>query len=241
MNGLSFLAARQASICDNWMWDLPLRANIEPFAARLRGAAVLDIGCGRGFLSEFLTSQGARVTGIDIVPSARWRATASGWPVYVRGNAERLPFPDDSFDVVVSSSTMQYMDHRSALAELARVTRSEGVLLLHENMPYNPIVLVYRLLRRLRASFSPSLKAYTASIRGYLSPSEALPRTLLLEKHKCYYLSSSLCAQLGQGLCPAWQLGLAQVLFGIDQWSLDHFQWLHRLSWFCSYQIRVLK
>ena len=116
-------------------------ANMVP--ARLRhfertvgsweGLDVLDLGCGGGFLSEALVTRGARVTGIDpaarAVESARVHAEDGGLDIrYDVGVGEALPYPDASFDVVVSVDVLEHVESvPKVLAETARVLRPGGL------------------------------------------------------------------------------------------------------------------
>src|SRR5689334_8898927 len=72
------------------------------------GDEVLDVAVGDGNAAILAAQAGGRVTGADLTPAqldlARARCAAEGVDVDLReGNAEALPFPDASFDVVVSS------------------------------------------------------------------------------------------------------------------------------------------
>lgn len=234
-------AATSPAICDNWMWELPLRENVEALSRSLIGARILDVGCGQGLIADFFTSLGAHVTAIDIVTSPRWRRGVVGGPRYVCGNSEQLPFRDGAFDSVISCSTLQYMHHPSVFAELVRVTKDGGTVLLNENMPYNPAILLYRLTRRARALFSPSLKAYCSMITEYLTPDYSFPAAMRLERYRCYYflsaVSLALCRPGGSGP----RSKLARLLFRLDDWLLRRMPLLHKLCWFCSYTLRVGK
>jgi SAM-dependent methyltransferase len=98
---------------------------------------VLDVGCGSGQELQPFVARGASGVGIDIAPEsgivgrALYRETAPGADVtFVRGVAEQLPFPASSFDVVICRVVLPYTDNVHALAEIARVLRPQGVLLL---------------------------------------------------------------------------------------------------------------
>jgi SAM-dependent methyltransferase len=104
---------------------------------------VLDVGCGVGHWSMLLASvlpQHAHVTGIEREPSwveqARTRAQARGLEhrfSYVQGDAQRLPFPDDSFDLVTCQTLLIHLsDPSAALAEMRRVTRPGGMVAVAE-------------------------------------------------------------------------------------------------------------
>jgi SAM-dependent methyltransferase len=96
----------------------------------------LDVATGTGEIAVPAAKRGARVTGIDIAPrlieTARERARAGGVDIsFEVGDAERLPYPDAAFDVVVSAFGVMFTpDQRTAAAELARVTRPGGTLAL---------------------------------------------------------------------------------------------------------------
>jgi ubiquinone/menaquinone biosynthesis C-methylase UbiE len=102
-------------------------------AARIaEGERVLDIACGTGVLArEILRRVGPRgsVTGIDAVPGmiavAQQIAPAVEWR---EGRAESLPFPDESFDAVVSQFGLMFMDRGQAIREMLRVLTSRGRL-----------------------------------------------------------------------------------------------------------------
>jgi len=82
----------------------------EAFVARMQlepGARVLDIACGTGNATIPLARRGAKVTGLDMMPhlleEARVRAAREGLRIrFDEGFAETLPYPDGSFDVLVS-------------------------------------------------------------------------------------------------------------------------------------------
>lgn len=93
---------------------------------------VLDVACGSGNAAIAAARRGCDVVGIDYVPAllarGRRRAEAEGLDVdLVEGDAESIPFPDASFDAVVSVfGAMFAPDHAKAFAELARVCRPGG-------------------------------------------------------------------------------------------------------------------
>jgi ubiquinone/menaquinone biosynthesis C-methylase UbiE len=111
----------------------------EGFVARMElepGARVLDIACGTGNVTIPLARRGAMVTGLDITPylleEARARAAREGLPIrFDEGFAETLPYPDGSFDVVVSMFGIMFSPLPATVAsEMARVLRPGGRLAL---------------------------------------------------------------------------------------------------------------
>jgi SAM-dependent methyltransferase len=120
--------------------DVEYEEQILPLAAeQLAGARrVLDLGCGEGQIARLAVAGGAtEVVGID--PSAAQIGEASrrgGGVRYVRGGAERLPFPAASFDVVVTCLVLEHVpDLDAAVGEVARVLAPAGRFVLFTNHP----------------------------------------------------------------------------------------------------------
>jgi ubiquinone/menaquinone biosynthesis C-methylase UbiE len=94
---------------------------------------VLDVGCGAGQELIPFAQRGSFCVGVDsspLVGSAPW-SPEHGRVSFLRGTGERLPFRDESFDVLICRGALQTMNIPSALAEMARVLRPRGLLLLH--------------------------------------------------------------------------------------------------------------
>ena len=98
-------------------------------------ADILDFGCGSGDIALHLASAGHRLTGYDISPAMIAQANQADrdhvvrWVSRAAGASNALPFADASFDVVVTSSVLEYVPHpHAALNEIARVLRPGGWL-----------------------------------------------------------------------------------------------------------------
>ena len=92
------------------------------------GLQVLDVGCGSGRHLSALRAVGSAPVGVDIDMAALVRSAEIG-PVAC-AVAEALPFADASFDGVICSVVLPYVEERRALAEVARVLRPGGLLRL---------------------------------------------------------------------------------------------------------------
>ncbi len=112
--------------------------------------AVLDIGCGTGvdtLVAGIMVGSEGRVTGIDLIPEMLKRArtnlekTSLKNVTFQEGSAEQLPFPDGTFDVVISNGVFNLIpDKAKALREVFRVLKPSGRFLLADqilmgNMP----------------------------------------------------------------------------------------------------------
>jgi ubiquinone/menaquinone biosynthesis C-methylase UbiE len=100
------------------------------------GEEVLDVATGSGNAALSAARTGAKVTGLDLVPSlldvARERARREGLAIeWVEGDAEALPYPDAAYDVALSVLGVQFVPrHALAAAELGRVIRPGGRLVM---------------------------------------------------------------------------------------------------------------
>jgi SAM-dependent methyltransferase len=116
------------------------------------GKAVLDYGCGPGYLTKELLDRGAtHVTGIDIseaeIEQARVKAEEEGTAdrsTHLVADAHNLDFPDDSFDLIVGDSILHHLDMEVALREIRRVLRPGGRAVFMEPMVHNPILRLGR-------------------------------------------------------------------------------------------------
>lgn len=91
------------------------------------GESLLDVGCGAGFFTRTLAaSMDGPVVGVDIDPE--WveyaRRRASGRTSYAVADARALPYPDASFDLVVSIAAVSFIENEvQAIREMLRVAR----------------------------------------------------------------------------------------------------------------------
>lgn len=113
-------------------WSRLMAPRLVEFAEVRDGDNVLDVGCGTGSLTSALLSAGpaVRATGIDgseaYVEIGRGRLDGSR-ATLDQGDAQSLPYPDDSFDKCVSLLVMNFIpDPAKAVSEMRRVTRVGG-------------------------------------------------------------------------------------------------------------------
>jgi SAM-dependent methyltransferase len=162
--------------------------------ATLDGACILDNGCGLGtYLAAFGRVAENRRFGLEI-ELARARLALPTATGVAAGAGEALPFADATFDVVLSNEVIEHVqDDRRALAEMARVVRPGGRILVFCPNRWYPveqhgvfwrgryrfgnIPLVNYLPTPLRDRLAPHVRAYTR--RGLLRLLDGLPVTLV--------------------------------------------------------------
>ncbi len=106
------------------------KALLKKLLARVpRARSVLEIGCGTGHFSRWVDAQGLMTVGLDLSTAMLTEAKALDSTPLIRGNALRLPFADDAFDVAAFITTLEFLTRpRQALAEALRVAQ-HGIIL----------------------------------------------------------------------------------------------------------------
>ncbi len=149
-------------------------------SARPRGAIALDLGAGTGDMAlELVRSGAARVIAADfslrMLAAAARKAPAAGGPTFVLADVLRLPFPDETFDVVTSAFLLRNLaDLPAGLGEMARVLRPGGRLACLDvtQPPPGPFGATYRLY------FNHVVPVIAGAISGDFAAYRYLPHSL---------------------------------------------------------------
>lgn len=97
----------------------------------LAGRRLLDVGAGTGWFSQRAAARGARVVALDVGLHLLQKVREKCRAALVASDACRLPFPDGTFDAVLSSECIEHTtDPLGAVREMARVLRPGGVLVV---------------------------------------------------------------------------------------------------------------
>jgi SAM-dependent methyltransferase len=113
------------------------------------GERVLDVGSGAGtdsLIAAQMVGEEGSVTGIDMTPEMLTKARAAAAEMnaanveFVESEAERLPFPDESFDVVISNGVIDLIPDKDAVfVELSRVLVPGGRIQIADVTIQNPV------------------------------------------------------------------------------------------------------
>jgi len=122
-----------------------MRKTVVDMAEISEGDQVIEVGCGTGFTTEEIVSRVGEqnVVAVDLTPEQMQKAIAKFPSVnFLRGDAENLPFKDDTFDAAISAGSIEYWPNpQKGIAEMARVTKSGGrVVILAPRKPDNLLV-----------------------------------------------------------------------------------------------------
>jgi SAM-dependent methyltransferase len=119
-------------------WNRPVAAAFLDWLGEPAGQSWLDAGCGTGELSRAALTRGeaASVVGIDrsngFLAVASQRAGGNPRLAWQQGDVQSLPFPDESFDVVVSGLVLNLVPDRTRMVlEMTRVVRRGGTVALY--------------------------------------------------------------------------------------------------------------
>ena len=108
----------------------------------LKGASILDLGCGNGAYTDELVNYTEKVVGLDVSRQMLLRNPVNK---LIEGNVESLPIKDSSFDIVFAANLLHHANnHSSIINEMKRVSKRYVVII--EPNCINPIVFLYFLL-----------------------------------------------------------------------------------------------
>ncbi len=119
----------------SWIGQQEFSALLKLFTPK-EGQTLLDIGCGSGYFSQHFYRAGMQVTGLDSDSAMIDFAKAKESRIkYIEGNAQALPFADNSFDYCSAITSLCFVSEpEQALAEMWRVSRKAVILgLLNRN------------------------------------------------------------------------------------------------------------
>lgn len=210
--------------------DLAIRQPYVVYEGLIRTKArpkldVLDVCCGDGLHSLTAALLGAEVTASDIAESnlviAQQRAARAHVTIRtVAANAEKIPLPDQSFDLITCAGSLSYVDCQVFIAEVRRLLRPGGTFICVDSLNQNPIYRFNRFIHYLRGRRSLSVINRTPNLTTLANLKEAFPITTKLSFHGVFSFLAPVISPV------AGQERSARLLDRLDQ----KFPILHRFA-----------
>jgi len=110
---------------------VPVAKDITDYYGLIKGSKILDVGCAKGFLVKDLVDLGFEAYGIDISEYAIDNAPKDVKNRLKIGNAKKLPYDDNSFELVISLNTIHNLDRnecKMAIQEIQRVSKTSSFI-----------------------------------------------------------------------------------------------------------------
>ena len=135
-------------------YRLEIRAHLAcQYVHFTKGMNVVDLGCGLGAFTKYLTVYPATFYALDISPTsisfAKKHIIAKNVNFLVQ-DANHMQFPDNFFDAVIGNATLHHLDLSRALPEIKRALRSRGKLFFTEPNMVNPEIWLERKVQFIR-------------------------------------------------------------------------------------------
>lgn len=205
------------------IWHKTVLEHLLPYG--IDEKKILEVGCGNGDLSNYLSvNYNADITGLDFstesiqIANNKKREFKAKTNSFLVGDAQALPFPDESFDFVVSCECLEHVpDTQKMVNELYRVVKKNGtVILTTENysnayayyiaflkmtgkkydsgsgvQPIEHFFVFWNVSRKFRKAGFPSVKSYSKQYVMLLVPGLA-PSTFTIQDVKSKFLKAIL-------------------------------------------------
>lgn len=115
----------------------------------IQGKKIIELGCGLGEAAVYFAKKGAEVVATDIsngmLELVKKVAQKHGVSLSTaQAYADKMPFPDESFDIVYAANLLHHVDIEATIKEAKRVLRSGGMLISWDPLAHNPIINIYR-------------------------------------------------------------------------------------------------
>ena len=165
---------------------------------------IADIGCGAGFLSNYLAKKYESVSGLDASESSLKIAKekdSTGAVNYISGDAYQLPFADHSMDVVCAMDFLEHVEEpQKVVAECSRVLKPGGLFFFHT---FNRNFLSWLIVIKFMEWFVPNTPKHLHVLHLFIKPKEL----------KLMMLYHSLKQQKIVGIGPRFNWGFVRSLF----------------------------
>jgi ubiquinone/menaquinone biosynthesis C-methylase UbiE len=206
------------------------------------GSKILDVGCGTGHLAGELMRRGYQAWGVDFSEGmVRYACEHYGADRFQMGDIERIPFPDNTFDGVMSLGVMEYLSSdEPALREMWRVLKPGGVAVITTPSSVCPFYYFDRAVLKARILARPMVR---------LVRHRTAARTLPTVTHRRYYgrrwmqLMRSLGLETEDWVCHSWGWYSLERVFNQGAFcrASERFARNPLLNWLASNQLACVR
>jgi ubiquinone/menaquinone biosynthesis C-methylase UbiE len=216
----------------------PIYQRMLALVGDLSSKAVLEYGCGEGWITKDLALAGAKVSAFDISAEAvnRTRNVLTSIGIADRCEiaqmgAEKLSYADESFDMAIGFAILHHLDLEMAIAELYRVLKPGGVAFFAEPLGTNSLVNLYRRL-------TPQYRTVDEAPLDLKAMASMLSRFRTVD-HNEYYVTALAAMALvylpfGRRLYPR----VNHLLMKFDDALLRAFPGFGRLAWYTILRLK---
>jgi len=99
---------------------------------------ILDLGCGTGISTRQMVKNNSKVFGCDIDEKMLTNASKDKNITYIKGSAEKLPFPNQNFDLITMFAAFHWFSNKKAMGEMRRVLKPKGVICIVQQKHTSP-------------------------------------------------------------------------------------------------------
>ncbi|MFA5886655.1 MAG: class I SAM-dependent methyltransferase [Patescibacteria group bacterium] len=99
---------------------------------------ILDLGCGTGISTRQMAKKNSRIFGCDIDEKMFANASKDKNITYIKGSAEKLPFPDKTFDLITMFAAFHWFSNKKAINEMRRVLKPKGAIYIVQQKHTSP-------------------------------------------------------------------------------------------------------
>lgn len=199
----------------------------------IKGQSVLDIGTGTGVLPRNMYHYGAKWTGIDIsseqIEQAKKLTSSAGMNIeYYAVPAEKMNFPDNTFDVITACQCFHYFDYEKLMPALSRVLNDNGkfLILYMEWLPFEDAIA--GATEKLVLKYNPQWSG-----TGYTRQPIAIPKNNYfdLETHEEYDIKVPFTRDSWNGRMKACRgVGASLSDEKIVEWEREHVDLLNKIA-----------
>lgn len=199
----------------------------------IKNQSVLDLGTGTGVLPRNMYRYGAKWTGTDISENQIEQAKklSSGMDIdYYPLSAEKMDFPDNSFDVITACQCFWYFDHEKIMPDLYRMLKPDGRILVlsMEWLPFEDKIAGES--EKLVLKYSPNWSGAGETVHPIPIP-ECYSRKFELVYHEEYLLNVHFTRESWNGRMKACRgIGASLSEDEIAAWEKEHMELLHKIA-----------